>query len=396
MKRTAIIALMLLAGLAAGARTIHYFTRSQAERTVRCLNAQDELMIYCGYDYEIETYVLVSDVWMERVNSAYYEIWLFGWDAYTGDEVYMPIDLNCIWLLSSGRTYNAAQYLRFKTSVRQPDFAWQVPPYNRYSRIHHTRGHSRSFHYDIHRHGWMPPAAPAPGMHSTPLPPYYMRQRTSRPPMPEARWTPGVDRPRINHPTPASEPQPVRSTTVTPSRAAGPATPARNSNTTPSRAAAPATPAQSTSTTPTRAANPATQSAATTTTTNTPSRKTETHATTTTTTPSRNATPATPSRRSTTTTRKADTPSSSSTATRQANTPNTTTTPSRAANTASPAKSSTTPSRKADNPSTNATTTRKADTPAKSSSATPSRAATPAKSHAAPAQSAKAPSRKTN
>ena len=395
MKRTAIIALMLLAGLAAGARTIHYFTRSQAERTVRCLNAQDELMLYCGYDYEIETYVLVSDVWMERVNSAYYEIWLFGWDAYTGDEVYMPIDLNCIWLLSSGRTYNAAQYLRFKTSVHQPDFAWQVPPYNRYSRIHHTRGHSRSYHYDIHRHGWMPPAAPAPGVHSTPLPPYYMRQRTSRPPMPEARWTPGMDRPRISHPSPASEPQPVRSTTVTPSRAAGPATPARNSNTTPSRAAAPATPAQSTSTTPTRAANPATQSA-TTTTTNTPSRKTETPATTTTTTPSRNATPATPSRRSTTTTRKADTPSSSSTATRQANTPNATTTPSRAANTASPAKSSTTPSRKADTPSTNATTRRKADTPAKSSSATPSRAATPAKSNAAPAQSAKAPSRKTN
>ena len=395
MKRTAIIALMLLAGLAAGARTIHYFTRSQAERTVRCLNAQDELMLYCGYDYEIETYVLVSDVWMERVNSAYYEIWLFGWDAYTGDEVYMPIDLNCIWLLSSGRTYNAAQYLRFKTSVHQPDFAWQVPPYNRYSRIHHTRGHSRSYHYDIHRHGWMPPAPHAPGVHSTPLPPYYMRQRTSRPPMPEARWTPGMDRPRISHPSPASEPQPVRSTTVTPSRAAGPATPARNSNTTPSRAAAPATPAQSTSTTPTRAANPATQSA-TTTTTNTPSRKTETPATTTTTTPSRNATPATPSRRSTTTTRKADTPSSSSTATRQANTPNATTTPSRAANTASPAKSSTTPSRKADTPSTNATTRRKADTPAKSSSATPSRAATPAKSNAAPAQSAKAPSRKTN
>ena len=394
MKRTAIIALMLLAGLAAGARTIHYFTRSQAERTVRCLNAQDELMLYCGYDYEIETYVLVSDVWMERVNSAYYEIWLFGWDAYTGDEVYMPIDLNCIWLLSSGRTYNAAQYLRFKTSVHQPDFAWQVPPYNRYSRIHHTRGHSRSYHYDIHRHGWMPPAAPAPGVHSTPLPPYYMRQRTSRPPMPEARWTPGMDRPRISHPSPASEPQPVRSTTVTPSRAAGPATPARNSNTTPSRAAAPATPAQSTSTTPTRAANPATQSA-TTTTTNTPSRKTETPATTTTTTPSRNATPATPSRRSTTTTRKADTPSSS-TATRQANTPSATTTPSRAANTASPAKSSTTPSRKADTPSTNATTSSKADTPAKSSSATPSRAATPAKSNAAPAQSAKAPSRKTN
>ena len=378
MKRTAIIALMLLAGLAAGARTIHYFTRSQAERTVRCLNAQDELMIYCGYDYEIETYVLVSDVWMERVNSAYYEIWLFGWDAYTGDEVYMPIDLNCIWLLSSGRTYNAAQYLRFKTSVHQPDFAWQVPPYNRYSRIHHTRGHSRSYHYDIHRHGWMPPAAPAPGVQSPPLPPYYMRQRTSRPPMPEARWTPGMDRPRISHPTPASEPQPVRSTTVTPSRAAGPATPA-----------------QSTSTTPTRAANPATQSAATTTTTNTPSRKTETPATTTTTTPSRKTTPATPSRSSTTTTRKADTPSSS-TATRQANTPSATTTPSRAANIASHAKSSTTPSRKADNPSTNATTTRKADTPAKSSSATPSRAATPAKSNAAPAQSAKAPSRKTN
>ena len=202
MKRIAIIAVTLLLGMSVSARSIRYFTLPQAERTVSYLDRQNELMIYCGYDYEIETYVLVSEVWMERVNSSYYEIWLYGFDAYTGDEVYMPLDLQCVWLMGGGgKMYNAAQYLRFHTSVRVPSMVWYIPPYNPYTRRAHVAGYTYSYHYHIHRHGWMPPAPPAHGWgpHTQPpLPPYYMRTPQTPAPAPTAVWTPGVDHPQVS------------------------------------------------------------------------------------------------------------------------------------------------------------------------------------------------------
>ena len=204
MKRIATLAVILLMGLTASAHSIRYFTYSQADRTVRYLNAQNEMMIYCGYDYEIETYVLINEVWMERVNSAYYEIWVFGYDAYTGDEVYMPLDLGCVWLFSAGRIYNAAQYLRFHTSARTPHFTWYVPAYNPYTRVMHRPGFRRSYHYDIHRYGWMPPAYTyGPGMPPPPLPYDYMRHPNTPAPRPTGTWTPGTDRPQVSAPSTA-------------------------------------------------------------------------------------------------------------------------------------------------------------------------------------------------
>ena len=203
MKRIAIVAVMVLMSLAATARSVHYFTFSQASRTVSYLNAQNEMMIHCGYDYEIPTYVLVNEVWMERVNSAYYEIWVYGYDAYTGDEIYMPIDLQCVWLYSGNRMYNAAQYLRFHVSVVQPSFTWHIPAYNHYVRVGHRPGYARTYHYHIHRHGWTPPAYTyGPGAPPPPLPYYYLRAPHQPAPMPAGAWTPGVNRPTV--PTPAT------------------------------------------------------------------------------------------------------------------------------------------------------------------------------------------------
>ena len=215
MKRIAIIVVMVLMGLTASATSIRYFTYAQASRTVQYLNAQQEMMIYCGYDYEIETYVLINEVWMERINSAYYELWVYGYDAYTGDEIYMPLDLQCVWLYSAGRMYNAAQYLRFHAAVRTPSFAWYVPPYNPYTRRMHAAGYVRSYHYDIHRHGWMPPTPPHQGYGSytqPPLPPYYMRTPQTPPPAPTQRWTPGVEHPQVQ----SSNTSGVRSTGAVP------------------------------------------------------------------------------------------------------------------------------------------------------------------------------------
>ena len=219
MKRIALIVVMVLMCIGASARSIHYFTYSQAARTVNYLNTQNELMIYCGYDYEIETYVLINEIWMERVNSSYYEVWIYGFDAYTGDEIYMPLDLHCVWLYSAGRMYNAAQYLRFRVEVRVPSIAWRIPPYNPYTRLSHRPGYARTYHYDIHRHGWMPPAYTyGPGVPPPPLPYYYMRRPNTPAPMPSGRWTPGSNRPEV--PTPA-QPHHIGNTTSASNPSAG-------------------------------------------------------------------------------------------------------------------------------------------------------------------------------
>ena len=284
MKRIAIVAVMVLMSLAATARSVHYFTFSQASRTVSYLNAQNEMMIHCGYDYEIPTYVLVDEVWMERVNSAYYEIWVYGYDAYTGDEIYMPIDLQCVWLYSGNRMYNAAQYLRFHVSVVQPSFTWHIPAYNHFVRVGHRPGYARTYHYHIHRHGWTPPAYTyGPGAPPPPLPYYYLRAPHHPAPMPAGAWTPGVNRPTVptpattstrdNNPTTGRQVQSSHSTGSSSStnratnRGSGSGTPATTGSTSTSRGSA-ATPATSrsssgTATSRTSAATTPTRSTAT-------------------------------------------------------------------------------------------------------------------------------------
>ena len=362
MKRIAIIAVMILMTLGTSARSIHYFTYSQAARTVSYLNSQKEIMIYCGYDYEIETYVLINEIWMERVNSSYYEIWVYGYDAYTGDEIYMPLDLHCVWLYSAGRMYNAAQYLRFRVDVSMPTLMWRIPPYNPYTRVAHRPGYTRSYHYDIHRHGWMPPTW-KPNTPKPPLPHYYMRSPKTPAPMPRQTWTPGVDRPEVTAPartqhigntTTATNPSANSSTHQTSTtRNSGnnpsttPAsTPRNNPSTTPSRATTTTPSRTSTSTTPSRTTTTNTPSR--TTTTETPSRTTTTNTpsrTTTTNTPSRTTTTNTPSRTTTTNTPSRTTTTETPSRTTTTNTPSrttTTNTPSRTTTTNTPARTTST------------------------------------------------------
>ena len=371
MKRIAFLAVMMAWAISASATSVLYFTRSQAERAVSYLNRQNELMIYCGYEYEIETYVLLNEVWAERVNSAYYELWIYGWDAYTGEEIYMPIDLQCIWLYSAGRMYNAAQYLRFRTSstLHRPTMTWTVPAYNHYTRVMHRPGYVRTYHYDVHRHGWMPPAPHHSGPAAHPMHPYYMRAPHTPAPHTHGSWTPGVDRPQVETPHQSGSssgvrPSPTQSGTATspttganPSRSNSAATPTRSGNKT-EESATPTRSGSNTSTTPSRSSNTTTTPSRSNTPAATPSRSnksdetaTPTRSNSSNTTPSRssgkNTTTTTPSRSSAT-----STPSRSSEK-------NTTTTPSRSgnANTAAPSRNNSTP----------------AATPTRSGSATPTR-----------------------
>lgn len=327
MKRIAIIVVMVLMSLGASARSIHYFTYSQASRTVNYLNTQREIMIYCGYDYEIETYVLLNEVWMERVNSAYYELWVYGYDAYTGDEIYMPLDLQCVWLYSAGRMYNAAQYLRFRVDVRTPSLVWHIPPYNPYTRVKHRIGYTRTYHYDIHRHGWMPPAYTyGPGVPPPPLPYYYMRRPATPAPMPTARWTPGASRPTVPMPTIGS------STATNPS-----AGDTRSHNASSTRNKTPPT----TSATPAHNSQPSTPRASTsrsrTTSTSSDARS---RTSSTTTTPTRSSSTTTHTRSSSTSTTPTRSSATSSTATRSSASTSSTPTRSSSTSSATPTRSS--------------------------------------------------------
>ena len=190
MKKIVLMLAMTLAMMTAAASNTLYFTYNQALRSVSFLNNQDELMIYCGYEDELPTYVLVNEVWAEQISSSYYEIWLYGYDAYTGEEIYMPIDMECIWLVRNKTIYSAAQYLRFRSNHPRPVFAWSMPRYNPFVRVHRPPTYYYTYHYDIHRPGWH--FHHHPDMHYHP---YYCRKPHTPAPMPPAPFTPGKEKP---------------------------------------------------------------------------------------------------------------------------------------------------------------------------------------------------------
>ena len=177
MKKIVLMLALMLATFTVKANNILYFTYNQAARTVAYLNNQDELMIYCGYENELPTYVLVNEVWAEQISSSFFEVWLFGFDAYTGEEIFMPIDLECIYLMQGGKIFSAAQYLRFRTSHARPTFVWAMPPYNPFIRAPRPLTFYYTYHYDIHRPGWHYRHYPHIHYH-----PYYMRPPHRRPP----------------------------------------------------------------------------------------------------------------------------------------------------------------------------------------------------------------------
>lgn len=190
MKKIVLMLALMLATLTVKANNILYFTYNQAARTVAYLNNQDELMIYCGYENELPTYVLINEVWAEQISSSFYEIWLFGYDAYTGEEIFMPIDLECIYLMQGGKIYSAAQYLRFRTTHPRPVFVWAMPPYNPFIRAPRPTVFYYTYHYDIHRPGWH--YRLYPGIHYHP---YYLRPLHHPAPMPPKPYTPGKEYP---------------------------------------------------------------------------------------------------------------------------------------------------------------------------------------------------------
>ncbi|MBP9990218.1 MAG: hypothetical protein KBT45_02155 [Bacteroidales bacterium] len=382
MKKFLILMTFVVMSLSMSANSILYFTRSQANRCVKFLNAQDEMMIYCGYDNEIETYVIISDIWAERVTNKYYELWVFGYDAYTGEEIYMPLDLGCVWLSNrySGRLYNAAQYLRFRCDAHVPTIIWTMPAYNHFTRTVHVTHYVRTYHYDIHRPGWVPPMPPAPH-HGGPAPhpgapaphpntpvihPYYLRTPgTPAPTVTSEPFTPGQTRPTIAPNNGSSRPTNSTTTTtgnVRPAANTSSSSRPSNSTTTTSSSTRPAA-TTTTNTTNSRPGNTSTG----TTTTNTRPTSTSTSTSTTSSRPTSSTTKTT-----TTTTRPAatTTTSSSSRPSSSATKTNTTTTTRTSATTTSSSRPASTSTKTTTTSTTRPTSTSTATRTTTSSSST--------------------------
>lgn len=364
MKKLLLALAFVAASVALYANPICYFTYGQARRTVHFLNTQDELVIYCGHTYELETYVIISDIWMERVNSRYYEVWLYGIDAYTGDEIYMPLDLGCVWLLDrwSNTMYNAARYLHFQIDAPYTTLVWSMPVYSGFVRVAHPTHYRRSYHYDIHRHGWRPTPDYA-------LPVYYMRPPTAPLPVIAAPYVPGRERPtvHVDNSLP-SRPQPTTTRTAS--------TPVRNTSTT--------TPAPAPATSTSNRQPSATQGTSDTRTSGTTIRTTSTTPTNPTTNTSTGRNPSTSTGRPTSsaTTTPVTTPTSTTAPSRTTTTSRTTSTPQRTINdnkTTTKPTTTTTPQRPTST-STRSSSTSTTTTPNRSTSTSPSQQRTPSNS----------------
>ena len=69
--------------------SVQFFKKSQATRVVNYLNQHPEMLFYCGcYPDFQSSYVYALDVWMERYSLTYYEVWIYGFDVKTNEEIY--------------------------------------------------------------------------------------------------------------------------------------------------------------------------------------------------------------------------------------------------------------------------------------------------------------------
>lgn len=127
--------------------SVQFFKKSQATRVVNYLNQHPEVLFYCGCYPDFQTsYVYTYDVWMERYSLTYYEVWIYGFNVKTNEEIYTPVDLNCLWVEgSNGYPMNVAQTLGFKHRICEATFRWRMPVYNTRPRVAHPANYQHNY-----------------------------------------------------------------------------------------------------------------------------------------------------------------------------------------------------------------------------------------------------------
>ncbi len=143
-----VLSFLFLASTASFAdSSVQFFKKSQATRVVNYLNHHPEVLFYCGcYPNYQTSYVYTLDVWMERYSLTYYEIWIYGYDVKTNEEIYTPVDLNCLWVEgSNGYPANVAKTLGFKHRICEASFRWRIPIYNTRPRVAHPSNYHQTY-----------------------------------------------------------------------------------------------------------------------------------------------------------------------------------------------------------------------------------------------------------
>lgn len=152
--------------------SVQFFRKSQATRVVNYLNQHPEMLFYCGCYPDFQTsYVYALDVWMERYSLTYYEVWVYGFDVKTNEEIFTPLDLNCVWVEgTNGYPANVAQILGFKHRVCEATFRWRIPVYNTRPRVVHPAEYHHNYFAQPNVKPRQPKPAPKPA--PTPKPTY--------------------------------------------------------------------------------------------------------------------------------------------------------------------------------------------------------------------------------
>ena len=152
--------------------SVQFFRKSQATRVVNYLNQHPEMLFYCGcYPDFQSSYVYALDVWMERYSLTYYEVWIYGFDVKTNEEIYTPLDLNCVWVEgANGYPANVAQILGFKHRVCEATFRWRIPVYNTRPRVVHPATYQHNYFAQPNVKPRKPKPAPQPTHNPKPKP----------------------------------------------------------------------------------------------------------------------------------------------------------------------------------------------------------------------------------
>lgn len=163
---------------------------SQADYVMSIIGDYNEIVLYCGNEYEVETYMVLCDFWKECIADSkwttivdslstigiaqeedsldvQYEIWVLGYDLHTGDTICTPIAPSCIWIHKDDITYNVGSYTSLDSIVRLFPFNWKVPQYSLISCLEYNEEIQPTYHYEIHVLGYFAP------FDYRPLPPPY-------------------------------------------------------------------------------------------------------------------------------------------------------------------------------------------------------------------------------
>lgn len=125
---------------------------NRADSVMAVLGENKEVVLYCGYEDEAPTYMVLCDYW-KAGEGGKFEIWVLGYDLHTGDTVCLPIGPACIWIQKNDRVYNVGNYLSLDTEVKHFPYEWKVPQYSLVSCLKHTGTMQPTYHGKAHARG---------------------------------------------------------------------------------------------------------------------------------------------------------------------------------------------------------------------------------------------------